>query len=68
MNAKQRQRNRQTAQTLVRRVREVQLSQTICENCGLPGGHWHVIRGISLEGLLSGKDDSVGFYSCKPKA
>jgi hypothetical protein len=65
MNRWQRMKNRATAKQLIDTVREIQLGQHICENCGHPGGHWRVIRGISLEAILEGRDDSEGFWDCE---
>lgn len=57
MNAKQRMKNRRTAHWL-------RLGNNTCENCGEKGGHWVSTRGYSLQGLITGVDDSEGFWIC----
>jgi len=64
MNRRQRDKNRQNAERLRRMVRAQELARHTCENCGEPGGHWVSIRGTSLLGMLSGHDDSEGFWTC----
>ena len=67
MNSKQRNKNRRNARELIDLVRARQLEQHTCENCGEKGGHWIQLRGTSLEALLTGRDDSEGFWTCKPR-
>lgn len=57
MNRKQRIKNRATANSL-------RLNNRICENCGERGGHWVSTRGLSLAAILTGQDDSEGFWTC----
>lgn len=67
MNANQRAKNRRTARDLERKVRQMRNRHHICENCGEPGGHWVTVRGASLAALVTGKDDSEGYWACPPK-
>lgn len=64
MNQKRRNRNRVTAQDLAAKVRALQLAQHTCENCGEKGGHWVSTRGVSLMAMITGQDDSEGFWTC----
>ena len=64
MNRKQRQKNRRTAADLARSARAKVLEQHTCENCGGKGGHWVSTRGMSIEALMTGRDDSEGFWTC----
>lgn len=64
MNRKQREKNRRTAAALARVARAKVLEQHTCENCGEKGGHWVSTRGMSLVALITGQDDSEGFWTC----
>jgi hypothetical protein len=64
VNFNQRAQNRRTHRDLMRKVRASELAQHTCENCGEKGGHWMTTRGLSLAGLLAGKDDSEGCWMC----
>lgn len=64
MNRKQREKNRRNAQELAAGARSRVLMQHTCENCGEKGGHWISTRGISLVALITGQDDSEGFWIC----
>ena len=64
MNSKQRFANRETARKLAAVARHRVLMQHTCENCGEKGGHWISTRGTSLAALLTGQDDSEGFWTC----
>ena len=64
MNSKQRNRNRRTAQALATKAEARRLMQHTCENCGEKGGHWISTRGNSLAALITGQDDSEGFWTC----
>ncbi len=67
MNRKKRDKNRSTAAALATVARRAALMQYTCENCGENGGHWISTRGLSLEAVLTGRDDQEGFWTC-PKA
>lgn len=64
MNRKQRDSNRSNAGKLARAVRAAELARHTCENCGEKGGHWISTRGLSLEAIITGQDDSEGFWTC----
>lgn len=64
MNRKQREKNRRTAAALKAEARARVLALHTCENCGEKGGHWVCTRGVSLAALLTGQDDSEGFWTC----
>jgi hypothetical protein len=63
-NSKQRRKNRETAKGLKRKVRSIELSKHVCENCGEMGGHWVSTRGLSLMAMITGQDDQEGFWTC----
>lgn len=65
MNRKQRDSNRNNDSRLRFLVKQIKLNKHICENCGKPGGHYVYIRRPSIEGIINGIDDSVGFWNCK---
>lgn len=67
MNSKQRNQNRHTALMLRKLIKAKVLANHTCENCGEKGGHWIVVQGPSIEAIMTGKDDSIGFYSCQKK-
>ena len=64
MNHKQRDQNRKNAKRLSALVRAQELMRHTCENCGEKGGHWISTRGTSLAALITGQDDSEGFWTC----
>lgn len=64
MNKRQRNKNRRNARMLAAEARARVLARHTCENCGEKGGHWISTRGISLAALLTGQDDSEGFWTC----
>ena len=64
MNRKQRDSNRRSAERLAHADHLHALSKHTCENCGEKGGHWISMRGISLQAVLTGQDDSEGFWTC----
>lgn len=64
MNKAQRNKNRETARGLSKLSRQRQLSTHVCENCGQFGGHFVNVRPQSLEGIINGVDDSVGYWLC----
>lgn len=64
MNRKQRMKNRAVARILAVQARQRELEHHTCENCGEKGGHWISTRGMSLAALLTGQDDSEGFWTC----
>jgi hypothetical protein len=63
-NARQRNKNKQTAANLARQLNSIRLAKHICENCGKPGGHWISTRPTSLQGIIDGVDDQEGFWTC----
>ncbi|MBE2245571.1 MAG: hypothetical protein IAE86_22665 [Burkholderiaceae bacterium] len=64
MNRRQRDANRRTAAALAAAARARVLALHTCENCGEKGGHWISTRGISFAALVTGQDDSEGFWTC----
>jgi hypothetical protein len=64
MNRTQRDKNRRNAAALASAARAKVLMGHTCENCGEKGGHWISTRGISLAALVTGLDDSEGFWRC----
>ena len=64
MNLRQRNNNRRNARELKSAARARVLMRHTCENCGEKGGHWISTRGISLAAILTGQDDSEGFWTC----
>lgn len=64
MNRLQRDKNRSNALRLAAAARTRDLAQHTCENCGEKGGHWISTRGCSLAALITGQDDSGGFWTC----
>jgi ribosomal protein L32 len=59
-----RDKRRAYALDLVMRAKEIRLAQHVCEHCGKNGGHWITVRPLSLQGLVTGVDDSEGFWTC----
>jgi ribosomal protein L32 len=57
MNATQRNNNRLNARLLANNAHT-------CENCGEKGRHWISTRCVSLAALITGQDDSEGFWVC----
>ena len=58
MNRHQRDKNRATASWLL-------LTLHACENCGEKGVvHWLCTRRLSLAAMVTGQDDSEGFWMC----
>lgn len=66
MNKHQRNSNRENYQELHKKFKEIQNSKHICENCGLPGGHWYQLP-QNLYDIIQGKAPE-GFYSCYNKS
>lgn len=64
MSRKQRDKNRRNAAELKHAARQQVLAKHVCENCGERGGHWVSTRGLSIAALLTGQDDSEGFWTC----
>lgn len=64
MNRQQRISNRRNAADLAAKARQRRLAEHTCENCGEKGGHWIETRGMSLQGMVDGRDDSEGFWTC----
>lgn len=64
MNRRKRDANRANAMQLRMIAKKRRNEQHICEHCGKPGGHYILIRPISLAGMISGVDDSEGFWDC----
>ena len=64
MNKKQRNRNRENARKLTLNIKQKRLSQHTCEQCGQKGGHWVTIQPTSLQGIINGQNDQIGFWTC----
>jgi hypothetical protein len=64
MNYKQRAANRRTAEVLNGLIKSQRVLNHTCENCGKSGAHWITIRGTSVNAMVTGVDDQVGFWTC----